>query len=172
MWEWDHKEVCVSHSVVSDSAAPWIVAHRAPLSLGLSRQQYWKWVAIPISRRPSQLRDWTQVSCIAGKFFFFFFAGKFLISWAIAANLKKAECWRIDAFELVLEKTLESHLDCTEIKPVNLKESALNIHWKDWCWTWSSNTLATWCKEPTHWKRPWCWKSLKEKRVVEDEMVR
>ena len=26
---------------------------------------------------------------------------------------------------------------------------------------WSSNTLATWCKEPTHWKRPWCWVRLK-----------
>ena len=26
-----------------------------------------------------------------------------------------------------------------------LKE--LNIHWKDWCWSWSSNTLATWCEE-------------------------
>ena len=23
---------------------------------------------------------------------------------------------------------------------------------------WSSNTQATWCKELTHWKRPWCWK--------------
>ena len=38
---------------------------------------------------------------------------------------------------------------------------ALNIHWKDWCWSWSSNTLATWCKELTHWKRPWCWERLK-----------
>ena len=25
----------------------------------------------------------------------------------------------------------------------------------------SSNTLATWCKDLTHWKRPWCWESLK-----------
>ena len=25
-------------------------------------------------------------------------------------------------------------------------KSTLNIHWKDWCWSWSSNTLATWCK--------------------------
>ena len=39
--------------------------------------------------------------------------------------------------------------------------STLNIRWKDWCWSWSSNTLATWCKEPTHWKRPWCWERLK-----------
>ena len=38
---------------------------------------------------------------------------------------------------------------------------ALNIHWKDWCWSWNSNTLATWCEELTHWKRPWCWKRRK-----------
>ena len=25
----------------------------------------------------------------------------------------------------------------------------------------NSNTLATWCKEPTHWKRPWCWERLR-----------
>ena len=30
--------------------------------------------------------------------------------------------------------------------------STLNIHWKDCCWSWSSNTLATWCEKPTHWK--------------------
>ena len=36
-------------------------------------------------------------------------------------TLKKAECWRIDAFELVLKKTLESPLDCKEIQPVHPK---------------------------------------------------
>ena len=30
------------------------------------------------------------------------------------------------------------------------RKSILNIHWKGWCWSWSSNSLATWCKEPTH----------------------
>ena len=40
------------------------------------------------------------------------------------------------------------------------RKSILNIHWKDWCWSWSSNTLATWCEELTHWKRPWCWEGL------------
>ena len=40
-------------------------------------------------------------------------------------------------------------------------KSTLNIHWKDWCWSWSSNTLATWCKELTYWKRHWCWERLK-----------
>ena len=42
-----------------------------------------------------------------------------------------------------------------------LKEINLNVHWKDWCWSWSSKTLTTWCKELTHWKRPWCWERLK-----------
>ena len=37
----------------------------------------------------------------------------------------------------------------------------MNIHWKDWYRSWNSNTLATWCKELTHWKRPWCWERLK-----------
>ena len=42
-----------------------------------------------------------------------------------------------------------------------LKESVLNIHWKDWCWSWNSDTLTTWCEELTHLKRPWCWERLK-----------
>ena len=80
--------------------------------------------------------------------------------------------WRIQCFSsawknwcfwtVVLEKILESPLDCKEIKPVHPKgDQSINIHWKDWCWSWSSNTLATWCKELTHWKSPWCWETLK-----------
>ena len=45
-------------------------------------------------------------------------------SWTI----KKAECQRIDAFEtVVLEKTLESPLDCKEIQPVNPKGNQSQI---------------------------------------------
>ena len=29
------------------------------------------------------------------------------------------------------------------------RKSTLNIHWKDWCWSWNSNTLAIWCEELT-----------------------
>ena len=42
-----------------------------------------------------------------------------------------------------------------------LRKSMLNIYWKDSCWSWSSNTLATWYKELTHWKRSWYWKTLR-----------
>ena len=58
---------------------------------------------------------------------------------------------------VVFEKTLKSPLDCKEIHPVHPK----GIHWKDWCRSWNSNTLAIWCEEPTHWKRPWCWETLR-----------
>ena len=60
---------------------------------------------------------------------------------------------------MVLEKTLESPLDCEEIQPVHPR-SVVGIHWKDWCWSWNSSTLATSCEELTHWKRPWYWEGL------------
>ena len=37
----------------------------------------------------------------------------------------------------------------------------LDIYRKDWYWRWCSNTLATWCEEWTHWKRPWCWERFR-----------
>ena len=43
------------------------------------------------------------------------------------------------------------------------RKSTLIIHQKHWCWSWSSNTLATWCKELTHWKRTWGWEKCKAK---------
>ena len=41
-----------------------------------------------------------------------------------------------------------------------LKEISPGCSWKDWCWSWNSNTLATSCEELTHWRRPWCWEGL------------
>ena len=79
-------------------------------------------------------------------------------SWAL-----KNWCFRT----VVLEKTLESPLDNKEIKSVNPKGNQLWIFTeRNWCW--SSNILATWCKEPTHWKRPWCWERLKAEGERDD----
>ena len=80
-------------------------------------------------------------------------------SWTI----KKAECRRIDAFELcgIGEDSWESlrlHRDPTS---PSWRKSVLAALWKDWCWSWNSSTLATWCKELTHLKRPWCWERLR-----------
>ena len=71
-------------------------------------------------------------------------------SWTI----KKVEHRSTVAFKLWFWRDSWESLDCKEIKPDNPKGNKLwiLIHWKDWCW--SSNTLATWCKEPTHWKKP------------------
>ena len=41
------------------------------------------------------------------------------------------------------------------------RRSVLAVHWKDWCWSWNSNTLGTRWEEPTHWKRPLPWDRLK-----------
>ena len=46
-------------------------------------------------------------------------------------------------------------------KDRGIKGQIANNHWKDWCWNWSSNTLANWCEEPAHQKRLWWWERLK-----------
>ena len=45
------------------------------------------------------------------------------------------------------------------------RRSAVGFLWREWCWSWNSNTLASWCEELTHWKRPWCWERLKAVEV-------
>ena len=40
------------------------------------------------------------------------------------------------------------------------RRSVLGVHWREWCWSWNSITLATSCEELTHWKRLWCWDNL------------
>ena len=79
-------------------------------------------------------------------------------SWTI----KKAECWRIDAFELwCWRRLLRVPWIARRSNQLILKEISLEYSLKDWCWSWSSNTLATWCEELAHWKKAWCWERLK-----------
>ena len=63
---------------------------------------------------------------------------------------------------MVLEKTLESPLDCKEIQPVHPKgdQSWVFIGRTD-AEAETPNTLATSCEELTHWKRPWCLERLR-----------
>ena len=76
---------------------------------------------------------------------------------------------------VVPKKTLESPPESMEVKPVNPKKNKkiiLNTHCKDWCWNWSSNILATWCKQLTHWKRLMLEKTKGRRRKGrQDEMV-
>ena len=79
-------------------------------------------------------------------------------SWTI----KKAEPRRIDAFELwCWRRLLRVPWTARRFNQSILKEISLGVHWRDWCWSWDYNTLATWCEELTHLKRPWCWERLR-----------
>ena len=83
-------------------------------------------------------------------------------------NSKASILWTVE-----LEKILESPLDSKEIKPVHPKR---NQPWtftgRNWCWSRSSSTLATWCKEQTHWKRPWYWERLRAGGEEERQRMR
>ena len=65
-------------------------------------------------------------------------------SWA-----QKNSCF----WTVVLEKTLESPLESKETQQPILKEISPKYFWKDWCWSWNSNTLATWCEDLIHLKK-------------------
>ena len=104
-----------------------------------------------------KIRDITlpNVHLVKAMFFPVFMYG--FESWTI----KKAERWRIDAFELWWRRLLRVPWTARRPNQSILRKSILNIHWKDWCWSWNSNTLATWCEELTQLKRLWCWERLK-----------
>ena len=59
----------------------------------------------------------------------------------------------------------DGHSDLCEVIPhcptsPFWRRSTLGFLWKEWCYSWNSSTLATSCKELTHWKRLWCWEGL------------
>ena len=80
--------------------------------------------------------------------------------WTIKKTEPKNWCF----WTVVLEKTLESPLDCTEIKPVNpkLNQSWILIGRTDGeaeapvCLCSPICFSMFLCEELTHWKRPWC----------------
>ena len=79
-------------------------------------------------------------------------------SWTV----NKAECWRIDAFELWCWRRLLRVLWTTRrSSQLILKEINPEYSLEGLMLSWNSNTLATWCEELTHLKRPWCWERLK-----------
>ena len=76
-------------------------------------------------------------------------------SWTI----KKAECWGTDGFELwCWRRPLRVPWTARRSNESILKEISAEYSLEEY---WNSNTLATWCKELTHLKRPWCWERLK-----------
>ena len=79
-------------------------------------------------------------------------------SWTI----KKAEHRRLDAFELwCWRRLLRVPWTASRSNQSILKEISPGCSLEGLCWSCNSNTLATWCEELTHLKRPWCWEKLR-----------
>ena len=79
-------------------------------------------------------------------------------SWTI----KKAERWRINAFELwCWRRLLRVPRIARRSNQSILKEINPEYWLEGLMWSLSSNTLTIWHEEPTHWKRPWCWERLR-----------
>ena len=80
---------------MSDSVTLWTVALQAPLSMGMGilQARILEWVATPFSRRSSWPRDWTRVSCIAGRLF---------TVWAAREALPSSEYLRLLIFLLAV----------------------------------------------------------------------
>ena len=77
-------------------------------------------------------------------------------------TIKKDECWIIDTFELWCWRRLLRVPWCARrSNQCILKEMSPEYSLENWCWSWNSNTLATWCEGLTHLKRLWCWERLK-----------
>ena len=68
-------------------------------------------------------------------------------------ELNHKEGWepKTDAFELWFRRRLLRVLwTARRSNQSLLKEMNPEYSWKDWFWSWSSNTLATWCEKLTH----------------------
>ena len=100
-----------------------------------------------------------------------YFANKGPYSQSYSFSSSHVRMWELDCEEswepkyrcfwtVVLEKTLEFLVLQVDPTSQPWRKSVLNIHWKDWYWSWNSNILATWCKKLTHLKRLWCWETL------------
>ena len=76
-------------------------------------------------------------------------------------GLDYKESWELKnwCFWTVVEKTLENPLDSKEIKPVNPKGNQPWLFIEGLMLKLKLQYFG--CKEPTHWKRPWCWERLK-----------
>ena len=77
-------------------------------------------------------------------------------------TIKMAEHWRIDAFELwCWRRLLRVPWTPRRSNETFLREINPDCSLEELMLSWSFRTLATWCEEPTHWKRPRCWERLK-----------
>ena len=112
------------------------------LFMGFPRQEYWSGLPFP-SPVIAMVFPVVMYGCE---------------SWTI----KKAEHRRIDAFKLwCWSRLLRVPWIARRSNQSILKEISHEYSLEGLMLNWNSNTLATWCEELTHFKRPWCWERLK-----------
>jgi len=90
-------------------------------------------------------------------------------SWTV----KKAECQRIDAFELwCWRRLLRVPWTARRSNQSILKEISLECSLEGLMLKLKFQYLATWCEQLTHLKRPWCWETLRAEGEGDDRMRR
>ena len=142
----------------------WNVAHQALLSMGFSRQEYWRWLPFPSPGDLSDQGSNPSFLCL-------------LHYRQILYNLSYQESWALKNWcfwTVVLEKTLESPLEYKEIQPVYPKGN------QSWIFIGRTDTEAEtpvlWPPDVKYWligKDPDARKDWRqeEKGIIEDEMV-
>ena len=131
-----------------------IVAHQAPLSMGVLQARVPEWVAMPSSRGSSQLRDQTHVSCVFG------IAGRFFTVWATGeapGSREGPNSYQFLTAAVLLGPTVPLSLISCAVQPgrppsslpvqPHLLSSALSVLYRR-C---SLSIFSSACKHATHW---------------------
>ena len=125
-------------------------------------------VCLPSDALLQHLPSYLGFSYLGHGVYLHYFANKGSSSQGYGFSCGHVWIWELDCEEgwapknwcfwtVVLEKTLGLQGDPTS--PF-WRRLALGLLWREWCWSCNSNTLATSCKELTHWKRLCCWEGL------------
>ena len=173
-WKWKVKVKSLSR--VRLLAIPWTIAFQAPPPMGFSRQEYWS--GVPLLSPYDQPRQHIKKQR-------HYFVSKDPSSQSYGFSSGHIWMWKLDHKEdwtpknlcfwtVVLEKTLESPLDCKQIQPVNPKRN------QPWIFIGRTDAEAEtpilWSPDVKNWLiwkdldagKDWRWE---EKGMTEDEMV-
>ena len=110
----------------------------------ISQARILEWVAIPFSRRSSPPRDWTHVSCLAGRCFFvvlslslfFFFTLQYCIGFAIHQH---ASATGVHVFPTLNLPPTSLPIPCLWVIPVHQPQASCILHW-----TWTCDSFLIW----------------------------
>ena len=161
----------------------WVLGPAAPTNRWCNLQQvkWWAWNRWPLNFPPWKKSYDKPRQCIKKQKYHF--ANQSLYSQSYGFSSSQVWMWELDHKEDWMPKNWclqtgaeEDSWECLgqqgDQTSQSKRKSTLKIHWKDWCWSWSSNTLATWCEELTHGKYPDSGKDWgQEKGATEDEII-